>query len=729
MLNFLGRHRALVGALVATGALAVAPAAMATPGPYQWLGGASSGDWSAPANWTAGHVPTAGVSGGFTFGACTAVDCDTSVDDLAGVTTTSLNIADNEPYEFGQDTNETLTIGGPSPTLTAQAAGAGTGPSPEFNLPVSLSGSQAWTINGNGNGDGIGFQDPITDSTLADTFGVTLSGNTTLGLRGANNVGAVTVSGDPANTGFGSAQNGNVSLDGSLNATSLRPVTFQNTELFAESSTVATGPLTMTGGSLSLAADTGQDTTLQVGGALSFDSHSALDMAINGAGTAAGTDFNQITATSDVHVGGDLELFGPNADDIVTPCVTFVPGTSDTLISTAGALTGTFTDLPNGGMTSLDNQCGNAHTEVPVRINYTATSVTATPMTGSTTTLQAQDQNNIPLTNQALTLVATVSQTTGTATGSVAFTTDSGGDIPGCAEIPVAGGTATCTTSGLGALSAPYDVTAAYSPSDGTVEPTQDDSFFDILPDSTTTSISASNMNPHVGDAVTYTATVGHADSGAFSPSSDVLFFTQGQTDDQDVQLCPDAPGTMDANGTVTCTTTYAGAGAPAVFAVYIGDGNFDFSESDPLAVTVSAPASGAPPTPAPAPTVPAAGTGVSKVQTPVAKNGAVNIPLSCAAGGASCTVTTKITVVETLHKHGKVVHRTVVIGSETTTIAAGASHSVHVTLSRAGRKLLAKNKSLKTTVRVTSTSAGSTKTIAAKKLTLTAAKGHHKKK
>jgi hypothetical protein len=114
-----------------------------------------------------------------------------------------------------------------------------------------------------------------------------------------------------------------------------------------------------------------------------------------------------------------------------------------------------------------------------------------------------------------------------------------------------------------------------------------------------------------------------------------------------------------------------------------------------------------------------------------VAKPGTdkVSVPITCAAGGPSCTVTTKITVVETLHKHGKVVHRTVVIGTETTTIAAGASHSVHVTLSRAGRKLLAKNRSLKTTVRVTSTSAGSTKTIAAKKLTLTAAKGHHKKK
>jgi hypothetical protein len=74
---------------------------------------------------------------------------------------------------------------------------------------------------------------------------------------------------------------------------------------------------------------------------------------------------------------------------------------------------------------------------------------------------------------------------------------------------------------------------------------------------------------------------------------------------------------------------------------------------------------------------------------------------LSCkGAAGSSCTITLTLSIVETLSGHrliavaaaqkGKRTKRTLIVGSKTVTLAAGASESVTVTLNATGKKLLA---------------------------------------
>jgi hypothetical protein len=121
-------------------------------------------------------------------------------------------------------------------------------------------------------------------------------------------------------------------------------------------------------------------------------------------------------------------------------------------------------------------------------------------------------------------------------------------------------------------------------------------------------------------------------------------------------------------------------------------------------------------------------GTGVTHVEALVVKGEAVDIPIDCAAGGASCRVTTTITVIKTLHPHGELIHRTIVIGTARTTVAAGAGRTFKVMISPAGRKLVAAHRSLKTTVTVTSGSGRPASTVADRRAMLTAAKRHHKK-
>jgi hypothetical protein len=78
------------------------------------------------------------------------------------------------------------------------------------------------------------------------------------------------------------------------------------------------------------------------------------------------------------------------------------------------------------------------------------------------------------------------------------------------------------------------------------------------------------------------------------------------------------------------------------------------------------------------------------------------NVVVSCAgASGTSCAVTLKLTVTEKLRggkllavtaggKHqGKPKHKTVIVGSATSTVPAGQTHTIAVALNRTGLRLL----------------------------------------
>ena len=132
----------------------------------------------------------------------------------------------------------------------------------------------------------------------------------------------------------------------------------------------------------------------------------------------------------------------------------------------------------------------------------------------------------------------------------------------------------------------------------------------------------------------------------------------------------------------------------------YGGDGTHHTSSGQSASVTVTAKSS-----PPPAP-------GSASVSHVSAAGTTASVGVSC-SGGSSCTITLTLSVLETLH-HGKVTavaastkktkktKKTVVVGSESVTIAAGKSETVKLKLNATGKRLLAKHNPLKAKLAVT---------------------------
>jgi hypothetical protein len=201
---------------------------------------------------------------------------------------------------------------------------------------------------------------------------VTLTNQGVLELTADAEVGAVTATGG---TGGGYVALGAVGTQGSLNASDGNPVSVSG-GVVVLALDGKTGPLSITGGTLQVgtAPDTTSGPQLAVAGAATLDSTDQLAMFINHAGTTAGTDFSQLTATGNVNLGGAaLSVSGGTAI-----CPALHVGDVDTLVKATGALTGTFTGIANGMTVALGCTAG---VEPTVRINYTANAVTATVLT------------------------------------------------------------------------------------------------------------------------------------------------------------------------------------------------------------------------------------------------------------------------------------------------------------------------------------------------------------
>ena len=133
--------------------------------------------------------------------------------------------------------------------------------------------------------------------------------------------------------------------------------------------------------------------------------------------------------------------------------------------------------------------------------------------------------------------------------------------------------------------------------------------------------------------------------------------------------------------------------------------------------------------------TVVAAPPGSGSVQLgAVAVSGAqVSATLSCAAGGASCRVTLRVTGPETVTRgtgtHRRTTTTTVLLASRTATLAASARTIAKLSLNRTGRALLAKRHSLTGTLTITRTLAGRTTTIATRAIVFKLAAKHAKRR
>jgi hypothetical protein len=450
---------------------------------------------------------------------------------------------------------------------------------------------------------------------------------------------------------------------------------------------------------------------LTVNGGASFDATSAYNTVINQAGATAGTDYSQLSASGTVTIAGSLSVQG--GDPSTGNCPVLNVGDVLTLIKTSGALSGTFSNASDGSTMQLSCSGGIAPT---FRINYLAKSVTATVISGSTTSLSASPTG--PVTNQSTTLTATVAPAygSGAASGAVEFD-NNGTAISGCSSVPVSSGTAACQTS-FTASTSPESLTAKYMPAAGSGYSGSSSSplAMTVGKDSTSTTVSASTTSPGIGQSVTYTATVTPGHSGSTMPSGTASFSDNGSP----ISGCSAQPLTKGASSsTATCTTSYSSAGSHAITASYGGDGNFTGSNSTAQTVTVAQPGP-------PAPT-----TGSTVFGTAVVSGTSVAVMITCnGPANATCNDVVQLSIVETL-KGGKLVaisphvktkKKVVVLGSVSVTLTGGQTKTVTISLNGAGKSLLAKRHTLKVTLTIKQ----SGKTVTTKTVTFKSKKKKH---
>ena len=199
--------------------------------------------------------------------------------------------------------------------------------------------------------------------------------------------------------------------------------------------------------------------------------------------------------------------------------------------------------------------------------------VTLSPVVATTTSLGSNTGS--PAVGQQVTYTATVapvSGVTGTPTGTVTFSGDSGVLCTTSLDGDSAD-QATCTTS-YGAPGSD-SVTATYNGSSGYTASTSGSVSETISKDQTATSLGFTPPDPVVGEQVTFTAAVSAQSPGAGTPTGMVTV-----SGDSGV-LCSAA---LDEESTdqASCTATYQSVQSDSVTATYAGDSNDEGSASSP---------------------------------------------------------------------------------------------------------------------------------------------------
>jgi hypothetical protein len=210
-------------------------------------------------------------------------------------------------------------------------------------------------------------------------------------------------------------------------------------------------------------------------------------------------------------------------------------------------------------------------------LTQTAPRAPAPPATPTATKLSSVPTD--PVTNQQVTLIATVASSTGTPpTGTITFE-NRAAPITGCANEPVTAQApiVTCVNA-FSALTSPELLTAIFvpSPGSGLGGSTSAADPLVVGRDSTATTLSVPSAGiVRIGAGITYSATITSAHGGAFETGS-VAFEDAGTP----IPACAGQP--LAAGGTATCTVSYAATGTHTITAVYLGDGNFNGSASAP---------------------------------------------------------------------------------------------------------------------------------------------------
>jgi hypothetical protein len=198
------------------------------------------------------------------------------------------------------------------------------------------------------------------------------------------------------------------------------------------------------------------------------------------------------------------------------------------------------------------------------------------PPVASTTGLLAVPPGTV--TNQATTLVATITSSSGSTppAGTVTFV-NAGAPIGGCASVPVTTSApsvnVTCQAAFSAAMSPPQ-LTAVFTPGagsglSGSSSPAVS---LSVGRDSTSAALSVSSPTVGIGTRATYTATVAAKDLGAYQPSGSVQFLDNGKP----IATCASLPlKHTQAATSAQCRIGYSRVARHVITAKYLGDAGF----------------------------------------------------------------------------------------------------------------------------------------------------------
>ncbi len=695
-----------------------------------WTGDSHSASWSSPENWAGGT----GASDGSTIsklsfpalGACSG-ECYRSEDNRSELTVESLRIDDGKNYKIS---GEPFTLKGELSALPAAATSEAT--LATISNPIDIGSTQSWSIAGLGP-EHIGENALLLGGELSGNGGgeltVDMQEGGTLYFDANNEL--ETVNFDGSNAAQPGIFNGVVGLlDKRLNSENNNPVNLDHVFLIGAGST---GPLRSVGGELDVTTDGYEGGTLAADG-VELDAQSALELEITGSGPNVGIDWSDLYSSGAVELGGasfGVHVAPPKAGE---PCPTLLPNQTYVLVSASGTLSGSFGNAPEGSEIPVEFAEACKKIAQKMRIEYHRTgetkTVTGTVIGGPKSSTALSVLPSDPVTNEMMTLTATVTASSETPSGTVEFT-DGAGAIPNCTRAPVTGaGIATCRTV-FAASESPVRLSALYSPYpaadlQGSAAPTED---LQVGASSTTTTLSASEGTIATDGSVTLTAGVHPVSGGGPSwPSGSVEFLEEG-TPISECESQPLSVGELDAS----CHLTYTAAGTHSITAIYSGDDNFTGSSSSARSVVVTGPATVlATPTDT-ITTSPTLGTNlvvsrpgeVFLTDTSIAtqSDGDTTVKLACAGAGMcsgklTLTVTSAVwegsghAATATSKKTEKRRFKTTTIGTAAFSIAGGESATVRLVLDSAGRTLLkADHGTLNASLMIVESSVGLTST------------------
>jgi hypothetical protein len=677
-------------------ACAVVWAPAATASTFTWSGKASSSSpgWSNTGNWMGGTAPSPSSTVSLSFpllgsqcaAAKPAETCYLSEDDVSGLTAESIDVTDGGEYEIEGSNAITLGSGG----LTSQPEGTATGYA-TIGLPLTLGETQTWHLAGSSRASLANHLFLLEGAIGGESSELTVDTEDSVEFAvGAQvDVGAVKI--DGAETTGNRDANAIVGLGGggSLNAGDSNLVRLSHVYFFGSG---GIGALSTEAATLAIGSGGAEPGRLEAASA-NLDSETTAAFEAHGTGDEAGADYSQLASSGSVSLGS-ASLAMVVAKPEGEACSALPVGQTYTLVSTTGALTGSFGNAPEGGEIPVTyvSACGSMPAQklvVAYSRSGTTKTVTATVAgsVSSTTSLAASPGD--PVTDQTVTLTAIVSADGGfEPAGTVSFE-DQSSPVPGCSSQPVVRNgsayTATCQASFL-APSSPESLTAIYVPTSGNhvLGSSSSPLALDVRSAPTVTTLSASTSAPAVGQQVVYTATVTQSIAPTLSGPAGGVVFSDGQ---ERIGSCASRPLTVGiGSSTATCTFTYEYIGEHAIKAEYLpSNDNFSTSSSGTISVTVGQAIASEHGSEG------QAGGKASSLHLKLLghrlklKGDVVTANLRC-EGSGQCDGTVELLGQVAVRAHGKRRMHTVVIGSGHYSISAGHKSTIRIELDNAGR-------------------------------------------